>query len=120
MELHSEITYHLTTFDFKYLTYVEHWHGKVEPTYKTYAEFKEEIENKLNKESLRERFQYLVDEAYENAEFEGFGELYDDNREELSNLLKEFYPILKCEPSGAFETSIDDIIDNIVIPYIQS
>lgn len=116
MDLHSEISYELTSFDFKYLTCVG---GEEESSYKNYEEFREEIEYKLGKGYLRYNFKYLLSddhEAYQNVNKDELIELQEQNRLDLSNLLKDFYPILRCD-GGNESTSA--IIEELVIPYMR-
>lgn len=115
MELHSRITYYITNICFKELTYVEHWHGKVESTFPNYDEFKNEFISNFNTSTLLESFPHLF--ADDDDEFE---QEKEEERERLNNLLGKFYHILLTVSSGMMdETPSDYIINNFIIPYVN-
>lgn len=112
MELHSKITYYITNLSFKELIYVEHWHGKVESKFSSYEEFESEFKKCFNLDYMWEHYPIWMGEQSDL-------EAYEEERDEIIELIKSFYPILRTVASGCSEDPTEEILDTIIESYFS-
>lgn len=115
MSLIARINYFITTQNFEIFTYVEHWHS-VQPKYKTFSEFSISFKEFFNdKENLKNNY---LSQYFEEDEEDIDRRDYEDNK--LIRVLEEFFPILKCIPSGMDSTELRDGLISIVLHWLYS
>lgn len=115
MDLHSKISFYITTVVFRELCYVSHWHGEIEPKYTTYEKFSEEFIKVFEvKEEFKANYRYLFNEDDEDEEEE-----VENDVNSIKELLLDFYPILRTTANGAMSNPCDDILNEILIPYFR-
>lgn len=103
---YNEITFYINNKLYDRLTYVEIWHQKYLPKlYSNSHEYMKFIEDNLSFENLQKRFDYILNDDF------------DDDKEILEQELKEL--ILTCFPNLNFTCSGDSVVDEIINNVIK-
>lgn len=115
MSLIARINYFITTQNFEIFTYVEHWH-MVQPKYKTFSEFSISFK------------EFFSDE--ENLKTNYLSQYFEEDEEDIDRrdkedlklikVLEDFFPFLKCIPSGMDSTELHDGLISIVLHWLDS
>ena len=115
MDLHSQITYYITTKMCDMFTNV----STQKETYKNYDDFKSAFLEYFNKDNFREN----VMPVYFSDIDDPYDDLIDLRTKELTDVytrLIEFYPILNCvEDDLYFDDYLEEILYDIIIPYFK-
>lgn len=112
IELHNEISYHITSNIFKQFEYVKYLHSDINSEFETYDDFIESY-----KKTFRHNGIFLEEIKFRlhwNKEDDEERYWYEDNI--LRKELLRYYPILKTIPEDCDDDLLEEIID-IVISY---
>ena len=127
MEISNQINFVIQFYGDNFCP-TEYWHGSYTPKYLKYSEWKNNIEEKLTRNYLKNncktyyktltKIKKLEEEDVDDQIMEDLYTILENKSKDIKNILIDLFPILNTTAEGSSFDIIQIIIDKIINPLL--